>query len=214
MSSIAPTHLAAALEANGPGATISRRAWQVLAPLLRVIDPDSHDVEISHRALAMRAAYRHPRSVARALAELVAAGLVEHVPGGRVGHGTLEVRVSYVRVWVESVEVLLDAGREYVRNARRQAWALTQARMRTLLDYRARARARKAAIGALDALLDVALEPSERQTRRSPVVDRLSVSPPGLGPPDGGEGVRDEENPHYRQIKATLADAKRRREAS
>lgn len=187
LQTITPTRLVLELEANGPGATMSRRAWHVLASLLRLVDPDSHDVDISHRALALRGAYCSPRTVSRALSELVAAGLVEHTHGGRTGHGSTDVRVSYVRVWVEAVETLLDAGREYVRNARREAWTLTQARMRTLLDWRARGRARNALVGALDELLDVALEADERQTRRSAVMDRLSTSPPGPGPAPGGE---------------------------
>ena len=165
---ITPTRLVLELEANGPTATQTRRAWHVLASLLRTIDPETHDVEISHRALAMRGGYASARTVSRALAELVDAGLIEHRHGDRVGHGTTEVRVSYVRVWSRPSRPWSTSGREFVRDAIAAAAAITQARMRALLDYRARKRAaRRAAVDKLAGLLDVALDP---QTRRSPVV--------------------------------------------
>jgi hypothetical protein len=182
--STSPLHLALALEANGPRATLSARAWQTLGSLLRVVDPDDHDTEISHRALAHRAGYTHPRTVSRALRELVDAGLVEYVPGDRDGHGTTDVHVSYVRVLLESVDMLLDAGREYIARVTRDAWSATQARMRFLLDHRARARARRAAVEKVAGRL--AFGPDERQTRRSPVVDSQSPSPRPPGPDGGG----------------------------
>jgi DNA-binding MarR family transcriptional regulator len=195
-------HLALALEANGPRATLSARGWQTLRSLLVAVDPDAHDIEISHRALAHRAGYTHPRTISRALAELVDAGLVEHVHGNRDGHGTTDVHVSYVRVWVEAVDTLLDAGREYIARIARDARAATLARMRFLLDYRARARAKHARVAALAGALDVALEPKQRQTRRSLVVDNQSVSPPGRGPDPGGDGVPDLPT-YFRTLHAT-----------
>jgi len=183
-----PVALAAELEANGPRACLSRRAWHVLAALMRAVDPMSADVEISHQDIAHRAGYLSTKSVQRALGELVEAGLVDHHAGGRVGHGTTDVRLSRVRVWLDVVETLLDEGREMIRRVREEAWSMTQARMRTLLDWRARKRSRTAAVDNLAGLLDVALEP---QTRRSPVVDRKSTSPPGPRPRPGGDGVPD-----------------------
>lgn len=202
--STSPLHLALALEANGPRATLSARAWQTLASLLRVVDPDDHDTRISHRALAHRAGYTHPRTISRALAELVDVGLVEHVHGNRDGHGSTDVHVSYIRVWVEAVDTLLDAGREYLHRVRRAAWSATQERMRFLLDYRARARHKRDTLAALADTLDVGLEPDERQTRRSLVVDKQSVSPPGPRPDPGGEEGPDLRN-YFKTLHATTA---------
>jgi hypothetical protein len=182
---LSPVALVTQLEANGPRACLTRRAWHVLAVLMRAVDPGTADVEISHQDIAHRAGYLSTKSVQRGLAELVDVGLVDHVPGGRVGHGTTDVRISYVRVWLEVVETLLDEGREMIRRARQEAWSMTQARMRQLLDWRARKRARGRAVDNLAGLLDVALD--ERKPR-SAVMDRLSTSPPGPRPP--GVGVR------------------------
>jgi DNA-binding HxlR family transcriptional regulator len=202
--SLSPFHLALALEANGPRATLSARAWQTLRSLLLVVDPDGHDVEISHRALAHRAGYTHPRTISRALRELVDDGLVEHVHGDRVGHGTTDVHVSYVRVWVEAVDTLLDAGREYVARIARDARNATRERMRYLLDYRARARDKRARVAALADVFDVAHDPKQRQTRRSLVVDSESVSPPGTGPAPGGDGGPDVLT-YFKTLHATTA---------
>lgn len=197
-----PLHLSLALEANGPRATLSARAWQTLRSLLVLVDPDDHDTRISHRALAHRAGYTHPRTISRALRELVELGLVEHVHGDRDGHGTTAVHVSYIRVWVEAVDVLVDVGREYVARVARDARTATLARMKYLLDYRARARDKRARVAELAGRLDVAIEPDERRNRRSPVVDNLSVSPPGPRPDPGGDGARDLSS-YYRTLHAT-----------
>jgi hypothetical protein len=173
---ISPIALAAELEANGPRAILSGRAWRVLAPLMRAVEPLTGEVEISHLDLAHRAGYLSTKSVQRALVELDDLGLVTHTSGGRVGHGSTEVRFSRVRVWLEAVETLLDEGREMIRRAREHAWSMTQARMRQLLDWRARRRARQSAVDNLAGVLDVAVEP---HNRRSPVMDSLSASPPG-----------------------------------
>lgn len=202
-----PLHLALALEANGPRATLSGRAWQTLGSLLRVIDPDDHDIEMSHRALAHRAGYTHPRTISRALAELVEAGLVEHVHGNRNGHGSMDVHVSYVRVLVEAVDTLLDAGREYIARVTREAFAATQARMRFLLDYRARARAKRDAVHRLAAALP--RDADDRQTRRSPVVDNLSTSPRPLGTGTGGRQGPDRYVPQICPHDWQLAQCKR-----
>jgi hypothetical protein len=202
--STSPLHLALALEANGPRATLSARAWQTLGSLLRVVDPDDHDIAMSHRALAHRAGYTHPRTISRALAELVDAGLVEHVHGNRDGHGTTDVHVSYVRVWVEAVDTLLDAGREYIARIARDARAATLERMRFLLDYRARARAKRDRLAALADVFDVEHDPKERQTRRSLVVDNESVSPRPPGPDGGGRPGSDLAT-YYRKIHETTA---------
>lgn len=189
---ITPVALATELEASGPRACLSRRAWHVLAALMRAVDPTSADVEISHLDLANRAGYLSTKSVQRALVELVEAGLVDHRAGGRVGHGTTEVRLSWIRVWVDVVETLLDAGREMIRRVREDAWRMTQARMRSLLDWRARRRVRTAAVDNLAGLLDVALD---ERPPRSTVVDRLSTSPPGPRPRPGGDGATDPYTP-------------------
>jgi hypothetical protein len=190
-----PAALAAELEANGPRATLSAVAWRCLSALMRAAEqPTDVDLFISHQELANRAGYLSRKSAQRGLGELTAAGLVEHRHGDRIGHGTTEVRVSRVRVWLEAVEALLPAGREFIERARHQSWSATQARMRELLDARKRARGRAVdnLAGTLEERLNADAPTRDPvHKRRSSVVDILSTSPPGPRPGTGRDRAPD-----------------------
>lgn len=189
-----PKNLADTLEAAGPAAVLSHRSSALLLVLLRNVDPIDGGLHISHLDLALRMGRRSPRTAGRALAELATEGLIDYTPGDRVGHGTDAVRVSYVRVWVEAVEVLIDAGRDYVRAAAAAAAAVTKARMRSLLDWRARHARRRAPV---DNLADTLTDDERVRKPRSLVVDRQCTSPPGPGPAPGGRGAPD---PYVQEI--------------
>jgi hypothetical protein len=171
------------LEANGPGAHLTRRGWQTLRALLLLAPDFGTAVEVSHLELADRIICSR-RTVARGLVELVALGIVTYIPGHRVGARSLETRVSTVKLWREMLPDLLTAGRELVRVHTARAATATRARMRAILDNRSRARDRRRSVENVSSLFDP--DRSEERFPRSPVVDSLSTSPPGTSPDSGG----------------------------
>lgn len=200
-----PAYLATLLEASGPGATMTRRESSLFGVLCRVVDPLTAEAEVSHLELAERLNVSR-RTVRRGLCDLVAAGLIRYVQGDRVGRGTDAVRVSWVRVHVEAIEALIEAGRRHLATVIRAARTETKARMRALLDYRARRAARAGAVDNLGAQLD--LGAFEVRSRRSTGGGQDDPVHTRGTPPTGGvrtvNGVRAWENltecPHGGQL--------------
>jgi Mn-dependent DtxR family transcriptional regulator len=201
-----PAALVLALEANGPGAHLTRREWSLFQVLCRVIDPDTGDVTISHGDLADRVRV-HRRTITRALWDLAEAGWISYRPGGRVGPRSTAVRWSYIRVHVELLHSMIEDGRDLVRARAAAAVTSTRARMRELLD--ARRRDRRRSVDNLAARLHA--DRPEGKPAGRPVIDRMSTPPPGLSPDPGGVGAQVVAMWGSKAMKARKADAATRR---